>query len=471
MTWLFAVVMALVAWLTLRRRSVVGMVLVFGFLGFGVAAALLYHPSRIDLQGANIGVASDTGVQYLSPFLLAAFAVWVGTMAVIGISGLAYDPVTPGHKPLSRPKGIELPAKALLFAPIPLFLYVYGAGISTVFHASAYLQQTGPTFAADLAHALGPFGVLICGYFVFDRRQSMSTRTMSLVLALGYELFYLATATRLFAIWPMLMWIGGYLSGLWPLRRQRILLAAAVALSILAVQIPLGLRGLPDHGLIPAFHYLFSQPSLVFGGYDPIRNFLFGAPLTLYVAHDIGRLSTHDLIVSLNPMPSQFTDWSQIAPTLRVNIYYPYSALGELLNHGWLVYFSVVAAFGAGFSAIERLALRGRGMLGGLAQIAVLGIAGLFLLQSTEYNLRTAARLLYYAFAAVFVLVVVLPRLLEGRMGSSRVMRTVHERATPDTDAAWKIEAPRNEGSRVGFHHPDGVATEKLGGVPPSIGG
>jgi hypothetical protein len=407
--------MALVAWATLRRRSIVGMVLVFGFLVFGVAAALLYHPSPTDLQGTNIGVASDTGVEYLSTFLVAAFAAWVGVIAVICLSNRAHDPFRPGHNPLPRQKGIELPAKALLFAPIPLLLYVYGTGFSTILHASSYLQRTGPVAAADIAHGLGPFGVLVCGYFAFDRRQGRAIRVLAVVLALGYELFYLGTATRSFAIWPMLMWTGGYLSGVWSPRRQRFLLAVAVLLSILAVQVPLGLRGLPNHGLVPALQYLFSQPSLVFGGYDPFRNFLFGAPLTLYVAHDIGRLSAHDLIVSLNPMPSQFTDWSQIAPTLEVNIYNPYSALGELLNHGWLVYISVVAAFGAGFGAIERLALRGKGMLGGLAQIAVLGVAGLFLLQSTEYNLRTAARLLYYAFAAVFLFVVILPRLHWGR--------------------------------------------------------
>jgi hypothetical protein len=108
-----------------------------------------------------------------------------------------------------------------------------------------------------------------------------------------------------------------------------------------------------------------------------------------------------DLVVSLDPLPSSL----QKVPELTLNEFTPYSALGELLTYGWPVYIVVLALMGAGLALSERLALRGKGGFGGLSRIVIFGTAALFVLQSTEYNLRQIARLEYYGLIIVAVLV------------------------------------------------------------------
>jgi hypothetical protein len=406
LTWAVAIGLGALAWPTLRHRSTVGLILVYGFLGFGIAAALLYQPPASDFNTPDVLVAQvarqTAGYHYLTVFLVAALAIWLISLLI----GVIF-PRKQAHSIASL--SLHLSARILPLAALPLLANIYGTGIHTIFHSGHYLEHTGPIVAVRLGQALGPVGVLICGYFTFDRRQAITTRTCALLLALSYEVMFLGTATRFFAFWVPLMFAGGLLTGTWSSGRQRLGVIVVAAVAILALQIPLGLRNLPSHGLIPGISYLFHEPSLVFGGHNPINNFLFGAPLSLYVAHNVGSLPFSDATTSLSPMPSQFNNWAQIAPSLRVNSYTPYSALGELLNHGWPFFFLIMAFFGAGFALTERVALGRTGLAGGVSQIIVFGAAALFVVECTEYNLRSVTRLMYYAFVGVLVIAIILP--------------------------------------------------------------
>jgi hypothetical protein len=397
-TWIAAIMLAVVAWLTLRRRSLVGLLLVLGFLGFGALATLLYRPTATELNSINALVANlalhTASYRYMLVFLAVAFAIWCACLAV-SIS-------------LPRPQGRFLTSISLHLSPwmlagatMPLIAHVYGTGLPIVFHAGHYLEQTGPHAAVSLGQALGPIGVLICGYFTFHRDQPIVMRVLAMILALTYEALYLAVATRLFALWVPLMFAGGFLTGTWSAKRQRWGAIVAAAVAILALQVPLGLRSLPNHGLVPGVEYISNQPSLVLTTHDPINNFLFGAPLTLYVANDISPLPNSELMTSISPFPSFLNNWEQIRASLRVNRRVPYSALGEMLNHGWLVLLVLTALLGAGFTLAERVALSQSGLASGLSNMVVLGAASLFIVESTEYNLRSAVRLFYYTIVAV----------------------------------------------------------------------
>jgi hypothetical protein len=403
-TWLAAIGLGVIAWLTLRRRSMVALILIYGFLTFGAAAAALYRPTTRDFQDANARVAylaqQTPGYRYLLVFLAAAFSIWVASLAIAVLFPAQQER-------FSLSVGIKLSPRMLAFAGLPLAVGVYGIGIHTLFNSSRYLEHTGPNVAVIFGQALGPIGVLICGYFTFHREQQMITRIFALTLALAYEALYLATATRLFALWFLLMFAGGMLTGTWDIRRQRIGLLVTLVVAILALEIPLGLRDLPDHGLNPAIGYLVHQPSLVFSSQDPINNLLFGAPLTLYVAYHVGHLPFSDVITAVSPAPSQLNNWSQLSQSLRLNAHTPYGALGELLNHGWVFLMVVMAGFGAGFTIIERIALNRSDIIGGLSRMAVFGAAALFMIESTEYPLRSVTRLSYYAFGAVVVMALI----------------------------------------------------------------
>lgn len=429
LTWTGAIALGAVAWFTLRSRTVVGLILVFGFIAFGMVASVLYRPGPADYASANPAVASfahhTPSFHYLLTFVVAAFAVWVSTL----IAGLLAIPQRPTISTTSLT--LDISPKLLALATLPVVALIYGTGPLTLLHATAYLEHTGPAFAVSLGHAFGSVGVLVCGYFCFDKRQSGALRLIAALIASAYEVIFFATATRFFAFALPLMFVGGLLSGAWSSRQQKIGVALMVIVAIFALELPLGLRGLPEHGLVPGLAYVIHQPALVFGSPDPINNFLFGAPLTLYVADEVGRIPVSDLVVSLSPMPSQLNNWNAVAPSLRLNIYTPYSALGELLNQGWLLYVFVMGLFGAGFVVAEAIALKASAIRRGLGQLIVYGAAALFVVQSTEYNLRSSARLVYYAIAVVFVLSTVLEALMLHRAFSLDPAVGVGERAEP----------------------------------------
>lgn len=397
--WGEAIVVAIVAWRALRGRSLVGLALVYGFLAFGAAAVLFYSPRPADFIGeyAVSHYASQTNrIHYFPIFIVAAAAVGAGAYLATNRSR--------GRTSLIEGIRLRLPPQMVALGAIPLILDVYGTGWHTVFHAPAYLFESGPHVAEVLGRGLGPLGVLISAFFALDRKTPIPVRIFGSGLAVAYELVYLGAATRLFAIWPALIFVAALLVRTWSRTRRTVWVTVMLVAAVVFDQIPLGLRSLPNHGLVGALGYLTTAPSQVFGGHNLVGNTLFGAPLTYYIQHVVPPLPTHYVATALNPLPSGYTDWGTIQQILRVNSITPFSALGELLNHGWMLYIVVLAFFGALFAWAERLALRATASLRGTGTLLTLGLAGIFMIQSTEYNLRSVARLAYYAVAGVAIL-------------------------------------------------------------------
>jgi hypothetical protein len=402
--WLAAVLVGAVAWRVLRHRSPVGLVLTAGFLLFGVGATVLYHPTAEEFAGINSLPAymavHTASYRYLLVFLVASAATLAGS--ILG-SRANRGP----HAAITGYLRLNLPNWLLIAAVFPLLIHVYGIGLPTLFHAEKYLAHEGPSAALSVGQALGPVGVLICGYFTFRRGGPPVVRLFAITLALAYEVTYFGVATRLFAIWIPLMFAGGLLSGAWQPGRQRLLLGITIVLTLIAVQVPLNLRVQPEHGIAASWKYLSTQPGSVFGTYNPFNNVLFGAPLSLYVGEEVPRLPSSDLATATNPLPSGFTNWNSIKDSLRVNVRVPFSAVGELLNFGWVALVAVLFVVSGALSYLGSLAARRRDLTGGACSLILLGAAALFVVQATEYNLRSVCRTFYYTAVVVGLILLV----------------------------------------------------------------
>lgn len=401
-TWVGAAALAIVGWVTLRSRTLVGTVLVELFLLFGATATALYSSTPLDFQGPNVDVArvaTETGsLVYLRLWMTASAALWAGAL----LASLGRKRASPQMTSVS----VEIPQYALYLCAMPLLFIFVGVGPHALVHANTYLAHSGPRAFMSLGTALAPIAVIVCGMFLFNPDNSTRCRLGAGILGACYEVVWFATDTRLFAVWFIALYVGGFLARSWAPMKQRVLLVVAVALGLVALQIPLGLRELPNHGLAASWHYILDDRSAVFGG-QIFHNMLFGAPYSYYIGHFVSPLPGSDLFTSFNPLPGRLTDWAELSRTLRLNIYEPYSAIGELLNHGTGTLVWAMAVFGFAFCLIERLAAQCRGLVGVLAQIVPLGAAGLFVIESTEYNLRSSARLVYYAATLVVVLFVI----------------------------------------------------------------
>jgi hypothetical protein len=87
-----------------------------------------------------------------------------------------------------------------------------------------------------------------------------------------------------------------------------------------------------------------------------------------------------------------------------VNAVVPYGTLGQLLNRGWGLLIAFIACSTAILVAAERFCFSGPVSTRGLRYMVVLGVATLFVVQSSEYQLRSTARLVYYVVAVVAAL-------------------------------------------------------------------
>jgi hypothetical protein len=416
--WGSALGVALLTRFTLTKRTIVGVVMIYAYLALGVGAALLYHPAAHDYYGANPGIAflsaATPGYRYLNLFTVIAASLWLAFFLCASKSESEQSANRGLGLGLGSLPVITLPAAALGLAVVPLFLDWYGTGFHTVLHASIYLERTGPAVAFKIGRALGAIGLFIAGYVMFADR-SIRMRVLAALIALGYAALYLGTETRFFGLVVPMLYLGGLLSGRWTTRQRTFGLVITAVMALYMIQIPLALRIQPEHGLVPALTLLRQNPSILFA--DPINDILFGAPLSLYVAHEVPALPWHYMVSSLSPLPSSMTDWSTIAPALQLNAYTPYSALGELLNHGWVVLFVVMGALGSVYALLERLVRSSAAS--GLGVLILSSVAALAVLRSTEYNLRTFARLAYYV-AAVTIVVVLVPTLLARRRERKR---------------------------------------------------
>jgi hypothetical protein len=237
---------------------------------------------------------------------------------------------------------------------------------------------------------------LICGYFFFKRDETRGRRIIAGLLAVAYEAVYLGYASRAFALWVPLTFVGGIFAGAWDAKRMRRLGIIVGVLTVLALQVILGVRSEHERGLLPTLSYIGESPTTAAAPHGrPFNNVLFGAPLTVFVAREVPEMPLKNFKTEMNPLPATGSHWGELRRVLRVNNHVPYGALGELANHGWALYCLVVAMIVFGFGIAERLCARMVGPIGSVGYIVTWGTAALFVVESTEYPLRTSSRLLY----------------------------------------------------------------------------
>jgi hypothetical protein len=176
--------------------------------------------------------------------------------------------------------------------------------------------------------------------------------------------------------------------------------------------VPLELREMPQQGLSPLSsnvrEILVHDASVGYfsAAHTLLQNVFFGVPLAGYVENAVS-IPKDYLLTSINPLPSFVSvaglpPWDDIRDQLRVTNDIPFSALGELLNHGWLWLISYYAAVGlvAAWADTNARAFEGQRSRWGF--LVACGMLDSFAIISTQYNLRSATRFIYYAiFLAV----------------------------------------------------------------------
>ena len=397
-----------------------------GLYVMGVLGTTLYSSVQNAEAGAGALVVLDQD-QTIRTFIL---------LGVAALSLLVGSYVTAAALPR-----IDIPASArritvsgnlrgwmLAGCAAPL-LYLLIAGGSDLWDRPYYIAvavQDGGL--AGIAAQLAIAAPIALGYLLFASGRGASL--LSAILLLGYIVLFFGGGSRKLAMLPILIMVGVFVAK--RTKGAAIALLASAILSLYLIRLPLYLRALPEHGVIPYLNHL--PGFLDYGvGWDSIAlNVLVSFGIIGATAYQQPAIDPSVFWISVNPAPGTLAGWYDQAESLRINVYTPYAGVGELGNYGMgyvVSYFLVAGCLLALLDrTVIRLMVRGHGVM----SLALVAMAGLFLLYSVQYNLRSSSRMLIYG-----VILAVAISFLSGYMMRKR---SPHVYAQP----AWvKSEAGR----------------------------
>ncbi len=380
-----------------------------GYLYYGFTSG--YHGGFYDLS-----VSHDQLAQGLAAFLAATGAFLIGAVVHLLSSkrvrrGRARTRSTATRTGRTARRRQPISGKTALIAPIvlslPLLMIIAGKGPDHILWRTDYLVERYH-YVTIIGSLLALPAMLGLG-FITPAKRSGAWRLVCIGVLLAYELVFLALSTRRIVV-MLLFYIAGLAVG--GARRHTISLLTVVwVISLpLLLQVPLQLRGMPEQGILALPENIASiatntglGESYVEAIDSAARNLTFGAPLAGYVSAQ-PPIPKGVLATSLNPLPSfipvpGLPPWESVRENLRATSYIPYSALGELLNHGWLWLVSYYFLIGFVAAWLHVGAWYFIGQRSRWGYLVGCGMFLLFAISSTQYNLRSATRLVWYAVA------------------------------------------------------------------------
>lgn len=335
----------------------------------------------------HLTTEENTRTQFL--ILVATVSILAGALATSAVVGpLRYGDTIPSRAAVSTKRARAF----VLLADVLLAVMIISYTPSALLSRPDYIpNHVGPaSLVAATSTALSFAAVSLLGYTWASRRL----RWVSAVTILAYAVVFFGIGTRVLALVPILYAVGMFAAR--PTVKHRIYIGLGAVLSFSLVGLPLQLRGLPTHGIIPHFAGL----SGIISSYHPLpdtaQNILISYPLIGATAFEL-KFPGKDLVVSLNPLPGGIAGWYHIAKSHRFNAYTPTAGLGELATAGWVITIIVCVAIGIAIGWLDHRSKhhmsQGRQILG----LALVMCSGLFLLLFVQYNLRSAIRIVYYA--------------------------------------------------------------------------
>ena len=394
---------------------VYGVPLVYLILG---VTGYLYYSFTTGYRGGfyDLGVSESQLMSGLAGIVVAIGAFVIGALLFMLTSKRAIQQIRAASQgqPSILLRGswrVKVPPRVSLgIVAVPLVLLVIGKGPESIMSRADYITEkyhylviAGSVLVVPAMLALG---------FLSAGSRSIAWRAVCLAIFSSYVLLLLSLSTRLVVVAVLLFIFGLALRGK---RRSTIVLHLAmwvIALPLL-LNLPLSLRVRPEQGIVPLAANLIAVAGTDFvdtylrAADDTVRNVAFGVPLAAYV-QDARPISFGILMTSLNPLPSfvpiaGIPSWETVSGQLRITTYIPYSGIGELLNHGLvcLVLYYVAVGIVAAWVDIGVRASYGRSSRWGF--FAACALMLFFALYSTQYNLRSDTRLLYYTVLVAYL--------------------------------------------------------------------
>jgi hypothetical protein len=330
-----------------------------------------------------------------SLWIISAFVS--GALVVIGCSRHRHAV----GRSLKRMQGLHLSSGQIrigfLIAISCIALTVVGYGPATLWYSEQYLKQED-MLANIVASMLSLASALVLG--ATAARGSRSEKCLAFLFEAIIFVLMAAISTRRLALLPLLFCAGGLVAKPGS-RKWRAGLLLALILTPFIMMVPLAMRegdaiGIATFARIPALVHDFD---LRWQLQTAANNVFMSLPITIESAKKSGVDPIAYVLTGISPLPGRWTDWYQ--NQIRINIYMPFNAVGDLLRAGLWVALGYYAVIGACFARIE-LRLRAEGRLRP-ELLMLVGLCFAFVVFSLQYPLRSATRMIYYMFALELV--------------------------------------------------------------------
>lgn len=366
-------------------------VVVFSFIGF---AGYLFADDLDSLGGGGMRISLDSFErrQTAYVFALTSGLTLLGTCSVLILNRRA---------PAVRLRSFSMSNRAaplyLLGALLPLVL-VLASIQDEFFERDRYLAGVGGSNAFGLGQQLGIASVAIAGNVYGSRKGVL--KIVAVLVAVSFVILFLGLGSRRLALTPVAFALGYAIAR--PGKFFYAIVPAAL-ISALLLPLPLHLRGLSVHGLIPYSYALDSYNFFATNWVETINNVLIAFPITGATAFGVSPIPLSNLGISLNPLPGAFVGWYEISSSMTHNRWTPFSAVGEAANYGipWmvLVWVGLGAALGIIEVGMAKVVRAGYSV----AAICAVGLVSLFALQAIQYTMRASTRMLVYALGVLIL--------------------------------------------------------------------
>jgi len=321
----------------------------------------------------------EIGRNYFS--LLAITSLLVSTFPSLGTQS----------RSASRIK-IQFPAKRqVLLLSISIALLIINIlfkSFHLLYSRNDYLpKQWSGNFVSNIVQYASFISILSLFLLNFERRKSLTFFKWFLVFA--WQLYFLALASRASISIALIFLIAYSVRGESIKLFKRILLGLYI---FTIYSLALIIRGQEKFGLKHILEAINPQALLSSTSLQMVQENIVSPVGILGLTNQTAVANYSNLITAINPLPGRWTNWYEIAPSLRINSFIPYSGFGEISTLGPVGF--VLISFGLFW--VIRLSINfteQEDRLNGSLTTVVMLIFGAFLFLMLQYNLRSCIRI------------------------------------------------------------------------------
>jgi hypothetical protein len=406
----FGLLSLLVLWGLLRLRARASYTLlspIYALITFNMAsllASLTYYffvQDKVSLFGVDDVRDVDIIWRTASEFAAALLAFIAGVLMAASLSrGMVLEKILPRYTFSSQSFGGNIQKGKLILAVIigcgiliGLMFAIYGRGY---FDRASYLPD-GKTIERILQVLVSIALVILIG-LLFRTNKKLAGSFMGIFLLLN-----IPTGSRRIVVYGLVYLVMTY--PYWSERWRKAKILGYVASLALLFAYVIQLRSLESHGLFPYLQHLQVGASEIVEQMRFIFYYVFVYGFFVAIqtkqAHVVNWVS---IGTSLSPLPGIYVGWYDLADTLRLNRYAPFSTYGEIFSMGYGLIVVYHICLGAAFYYLEVWIRRWVNRRKTIRAYGILFLAILYVFYAYEYNLRSSTRLVYYALFFVIVL-------------------------------------------------------------------